>query len=156
MLEGSLPFTFADRTIDQRRDVSWISAGNRCTKCGTLGSFVDWKIGYGPSDQLLNLEDDRTERNFRNWRIPAVDAAAETYRKAVLNPSVDGPPETPPDHVRVVAVALRLDIDLLRDLYRIVDLRARASEARERGHSGRVRERPRPPAGCSRGLVHGW
>jgi hypothetical protein len=39
---------------DQRRDVRWISVGNRCTKCGTLGSFVDWKIGYGPSDQLLN------------------------------------------------------------------------------------------------------
>jgi hypothetical protein len=39
---------------DQRRDVRWISVGHRCTKCGTLGSFVDWKIGYGPSDQLLS------------------------------------------------------------------------------------------------------
>jgi hypothetical protein len=38
---------------DQRRDVRWISVGNRCTKCGTLGNFVDWKVGYGPSDQLL-------------------------------------------------------------------------------------------------------
>jgi hypothetical protein len=39
---------------DQRRDVRWISVGNRCTKCGTLGSFVDWKVGYGPSNQLLD------------------------------------------------------------------------------------------------------
>lgn len=39
---------------DERRDVRWISVGNRCTKCGTLGSFVDWKVGYGPSDQLLS------------------------------------------------------------------------------------------------------
>ena len=35
------------------RDVRWISIGQRCTKCGTLGSFVDWKVGYGPSYQLL-------------------------------------------------------------------------------------------------------
>jgi hypothetical protein len=39
---------------DQRRDVRWISVGNRCTKCGTLGSFVDWKVGYGHSDHLLS------------------------------------------------------------------------------------------------------
>lgn len=38
---------------DQRRDVRWISVGHRCTKCGTLGSYVDWKVGYGPSNQLL-------------------------------------------------------------------------------------------------------
>jgi hypothetical protein len=35
------------------RDVRWVSVGNRCTACGTLGSFVDWKVGYGPSDGLL-------------------------------------------------------------------------------------------------------
>jgi hypothetical protein len=35
-------------------DVRWISVGNRCTNCGTLGSFVDWKVGYGPSYQLLD------------------------------------------------------------------------------------------------------
>ena len=34
-------------------DVRWISVGQRCTNCGTLGSFVDWKVGYGPSYQLL-------------------------------------------------------------------------------------------------------
>jgi hypothetical protein len=39
---------------EQRKDVRWISVGSRCTKCGTLGSFVDWKVGYGPSDQLLS------------------------------------------------------------------------------------------------------
>lgn len=34
-------------------EVRWISIGNRCTNCGTLGSFVDWKVGYSPSYQLL-------------------------------------------------------------------------------------------------------
>src|SRR5262245_23251146 len=34
-------------------DVRWISVGSRCTQCGTLGSFVDWKVGYGPSNGLL-------------------------------------------------------------------------------------------------------
>lgn len=34
-------------------DVRWISIGQRCTKCGTLGCFVDWKVGYGPSHHLL-------------------------------------------------------------------------------------------------------
>jgi hypothetical protein len=38
---------------DEVPDVRWISVGNRCASCGTLGSFVDWKIGYGPSYQLL-------------------------------------------------------------------------------------------------------
>jgi hypothetical protein len=34
-------------------DVRWISVGSRCTNCGVLGSFVDWKVGYGPSHHLL-------------------------------------------------------------------------------------------------------
>jgi hypothetical protein len=34
-------------------DVRWISVGGRCTGCGTLGSFVDWKVGYGPSNGLI-------------------------------------------------------------------------------------------------------
>ena len=38
----------------QKPDVRWISVANRCTKCGTLGSTVDWKVGYGPSYQLLS------------------------------------------------------------------------------------------------------
>jgi hypothetical protein len=29
-------------------DVRWVSVGQRCTNCGTLGSFVDWKVGYVP------------------------------------------------------------------------------------------------------------
>ena len=39
---------------DAPRDVRWISVGQRCTGCGTLGSVVDWKVGYGPSDHLLD------------------------------------------------------------------------------------------------------
>lgn len=34
-------------------DVRWISIGNRCSNCGTLGNFVDWKVGYGPSSHLI-------------------------------------------------------------------------------------------------------
>ena len=37
----------------QERDVHWISVGNRCANCGTLGCFVDWKVGWGPSHGLL-------------------------------------------------------------------------------------------------------
>lgn len=35
-------------------DVRWITVGERCVKCGTLGSFVDWKISYSPSMQLID------------------------------------------------------------------------------------------------------
>ncbi len=38
----------------QEPDVCWVSVGQRCTKCGALGSFVDWKVGYGPSYHLLD------------------------------------------------------------------------------------------------------
>lgn len=38
----------------QPPDVRWVSVGQRCTNCGTLGSFVNWKIGYGPSYHLLD------------------------------------------------------------------------------------------------------
>lgn len=30
----------------------WVYIGNRCTGCGTLGSFLDWKIGYEPTEQM--------------------------------------------------------------------------------------------------------
>ena len=40
--------------LGKQPDVRWISIGNRCTNCGTLGSFVDWKIDYGPSYHLLD------------------------------------------------------------------------------------------------------
>jgi hypothetical protein len=49
----SVAFSLYDEE-DRRRDVRWVSVGSRCTKCGTLGSFVDWKVAYGPSDHLLN------------------------------------------------------------------------------------------------------
>ena len=35
-------------------DVKWVYIGNRCTSCGTLGSYVDWSIDYGPTDELEN------------------------------------------------------------------------------------------------------
>jgi DNA-directed RNA polymerase subunit RPC12/RpoP len=34
-------------------DVRWITIGVRCTRCGILGSPVDWEISYGPSGHLL-------------------------------------------------------------------------------------------------------
>jgi hypothetical protein len=32
--------------------VKWITVGARCAKCGVLGSPVDWKIEYAPTDHL--------------------------------------------------------------------------------------------------------
>jgi hypothetical protein len=34
-------------------DVKWITVGTRCATCGALGSPVDWKIDYSPTDHLL-------------------------------------------------------------------------------------------------------
>jgi hypothetical protein len=34
-------------------DVKWITVGERCVSCGALGSFVDWKIDYGPTEHLF-------------------------------------------------------------------------------------------------------
>ena len=34
-------------------EVKWITVGERCLKCGVLGSFVDWKIDYSPTHHLL-------------------------------------------------------------------------------------------------------
>ncbi|MBA3461348.1 MAG: hypothetical protein H0T46_15400 [Deltaproteobacteria bacterium] len=34
--------------------VKWITVGNRCTKCGILGSAVDWKVDYEPTAHLYN------------------------------------------------------------------------------------------------------
>ena len=33
-------------------DVKWVYIGNRCTNCGTLGSYADWSIDYGPTDEM--------------------------------------------------------------------------------------------------------
>lgn len=32
--------------------VKWIYIGNRCTNCGTLGSYLDWKVDYEPTDEM--------------------------------------------------------------------------------------------------------
>lgn len=32
----------------------WVYIGNRCTNCGTLGSYLDWKIDYEPTTEMEN------------------------------------------------------------------------------------------------------
>ena len=39
---------------EDKQGVRWLYVGNRCTGCGTLGSMVDWKVAYEPSQQLLD------------------------------------------------------------------------------------------------------
>lgn len=39
---------------DDREGVRWLYLGVRCVQCGTLGCFADWKVGYGPSAQLMD------------------------------------------------------------------------------------------------------
>jgi hypothetical protein len=36
-------------------DVRWILIGVRCTSCGVLSTYGDWKIDYSPSLALLEL-----------------------------------------------------------------------------------------------------
>lgn len=33
-------------------DVRWVYIGERCTACGTLGSFLDWKVDYSPTGEM--------------------------------------------------------------------------------------------------------
>jgi hypothetical protein len=47
-------FSLYEPEKGQQPDARWVSVGQRCTNCGTLGSVVDWKVGYGPSYQLLD------------------------------------------------------------------------------------------------------
>lgn len=35
-------------------NVRWVYIGNRCTNCGTLGSYLDWKIDYEPTEEMEN------------------------------------------------------------------------------------------------------
>jgi hypothetical protein len=35
-------------------EVRWLYLGGRCTECGVLGCYADWKIDYAPSRQLLD------------------------------------------------------------------------------------------------------
>ena len=30
----------------------WVYVGNRCVGCGTLGSYLDWKIDHEPTDEM--------------------------------------------------------------------------------------------------------
>ena len=47
-------FSLHEKEKGQQPDVRWVSVGQRCIGCGTLGCFVDWKVGYGPSYHLLD------------------------------------------------------------------------------------------------------
>jgi hypothetical protein len=47
-------FSLYEQEQGEEQAVRWISIGNRCVRCGPLGSFVDWKVGYSPSYQLLD------------------------------------------------------------------------------------------------------
>ena len=40
-------------SLRENGDVKWLTIGNRCVECGLLGSFVDWKIDYTPTDHLF-------------------------------------------------------------------------------------------------------
>jgi len=37
----------------EKNAVKWLYVGERCVKCGVLGCFAGWKVGYEPSLQLL-------------------------------------------------------------------------------------------------------
>jgi hypothetical protein len=41
---------------EDRKDIRWIYIGTRCVQCGVLGCYVDWKIDFSPSLQLINSE----------------------------------------------------------------------------------------------------
>ena len=47
--EYNLRVGFARR---ENGSVKWVYIGNRCTGCGTLGSYLDWKINYEPTDEM--------------------------------------------------------------------------------------------------------
>jgi hypothetical protein len=38
---------------DDETDIRWLYVGERCARCGVLGCFAGWKIGYGPSLHLM-------------------------------------------------------------------------------------------------------
>jgi hypothetical protein len=38
---------------ENRDDVRWVYVGTRCTQCGVLGCYGDWKIDYSPSLHIL-------------------------------------------------------------------------------------------------------
>ena len=36
-------------------EIHWVTVGGRCTTCGVLGVYTDWKIDYSPTDHLFAL-----------------------------------------------------------------------------------------------------
>lgn len=42
-------------SMREQQEVKWVTVGYRCTTCSVLGSPVDWKIDYSPSEHLLAL-----------------------------------------------------------------------------------------------------
>lgn len=52
--EFELVVAFSMRTSIFYKEVKWITVGQRCVKCGILGSSVGWKIDYSPSGHLLD------------------------------------------------------------------------------------------------------
>ncbi|MGW9196700.1 hypothetical protein [Micromonospora chersina] len=40
-------------TLRTGGEVRWVSVGLRCARDGTLGVYIDWKIDYSPTHQLL-------------------------------------------------------------------------------------------------------
>ena len=39
---------------EDHNDVRWIYVGTRCSECGILGCYGDWKVDYSPSLQLMD------------------------------------------------------------------------------------------------------
>jgi hypothetical protein len=37
-----------------KKDLRWIYVGMRCVECALAGVYLDWKIDYGPSLQLVD------------------------------------------------------------------------------------------------------
>ena len=35
-------------------EIRWLYVGERCSACGILGCFADWKVAYSPSKQLFD------------------------------------------------------------------------------------------------------
>ena len=40
------------KSEDIKGSVKWVYVGNRCAKCGLLGSYGDWEITYAPTDEM--------------------------------------------------------------------------------------------------------
>lgn len=40
-------------SLRESGEVRWVTVAQRCVQCGTLGSYVDWKIDSGDTNDLL-------------------------------------------------------------------------------------------------------